>query len=326
MSEADRHRLQLARPERAGFAMSFPRSPAGSPPAPANAALPNPPRKRPSIGPQGPSAKRRKPSTYSIGSTHPLRQTSFPPDGSAALDGPRSPSVETDFAPSVATSFTGGKRRKKHKSTAPEGSVRSGKTGATGQRAESEAKADGDEGEDDEDEEEEGNAEMLENGRRIRDEQSRRFAVLYEAADQDQEGRLTSHRVFHLNDPKLRKIVNQTLSQSVPKTVIQAVSAYSKLFIGELIEKAIEIQRQNMLAAKAYPTPERRIKEEGASQDDADEKEVSIGPLLPDSLREALRRMKRDGEYGGAGFEGYSLGIGLPGAKSAALGGRRLFR
>lgn len=309
--------------------MSFLQSPAGSPPT-TNAALPNP-RKRPSIGP-GSSAKRRKASTYSIGSNHPLRQTSFPPEEGAALIGVRSPSAETDIAPSVATSVTGGKRSKKRKSAAPEGSVRSGKAGAGAQRAESEAKGDRDDGEEEDDEEDEGNAEMLENSNRNLDEQKQRFAALFEAADEDQEDRLTSHRQFHLSDAKLRKIVNQTLSQSVPKTVIQAVSAYSKLFIGELIEKAIEIQRQNALAGKSYPTPDPQVKkepDEPAVQDGEPEKEAKeepIGPLLPDNLREALRRMKRDGDYGGAGFEGASLDMGTLGARSAALGGRRLFR
>lgn len=51
-----------------------------------------------------------------------------------------------------------------------------------------------------------------------------------------------------------------------------------------------------------------------------------LGPLLPDHLREALRRYKRDGEGGGAGLAGVSLGLGVPGAGAARLGGKRLFR
>lgn len=51
-----------------------------------------------------------------------------------------------------------------------------------------------------------------------------------------------------------------------------------------------------------------------------------LGPLLPDHFREALRRYKRDGESGGTGLAGVSVGLGLQGAGSARLGGRRLFR
>ena len=50
------------------------------------------------------------------------------------------------------------------------------------------------------------------------------------------------------------------------------------------------------------------------------------GPLLPDHLREAFRRYKRDGEGGGAGLAGVSLGFGLPGTGVARLQGKRLFR
>ena len=78
------------------------RSPAGSPPYPSSAALPNP-KKRPSLSltSHQPAAKRRKPTNASQISTpatsHPLRQTSFPPEESAIDLGERSPSVESDL-------------------------------------------------------------------------------------------------------------------------------------------------------------------------------------------------------------------------------------
>jgi len=53
-------------------------------------------------------------------------------------------------------------------------------------------------------------------------------------------------------------------------------------------------------------------------------KEEMRGPLLPDHLREAVRRYRNDGEGGGAGFRGLSLGAG----EAAFAGGRgkRLFK
>lgn len=51
-----------------------------------------------------------------------------------------------------------------------------------------------------------------------------------------------------------------------------------------------------------------------------------LGPLLPDHFREALRRYRRDGEGGGTGLTGVSVGLGLPGSGSARMGGKRLFR
>ena len=51
-----------------------------------------------------------------------------------------------------------------------------------------------------------------------------------------------------------------------------------------------------------------------------------MGPLLPDHLREAYRRYRLEGDGGGAGVEGRSVGLGMTGAGSTRLGGRRLFR
>lgn len=56
------------------------------------------------------------------------------------------------------------------------------------------------------------------------------------------------------------------------------------------------------------------------------ERPKTLGPLLPDHFREALRRYKRDGEGGGTGLAGVSVGLGIPGTGSARLGGKRLFR
>ena len=83
------------------------RSPATSPPYPSSAVLPNA-RKRHSTGFPTNQGKRRKQSSFSTSTTssHPLRQTSFPPEGSAA-QGERSPSVESDVT--GVTGATGGK-------------------------------------------------------------------------------------------------------------------------------------------------------------------------------------------------------------------------
>lgn len=117
------------------------RSPAQSPPYPSSASLPNP-KKRPSISVTShpPAAKRRKPTNASQASTpatsHPLRQTSFPPEGSAVDIGERSPSVESDVTgvtgltghQSAITSGTQQRKPKKRgrKKKTEEGSVANG--------------------------------------------------------------------------------------------------------------------------------------------------------------------------------------------------------
>lgn len=53
----------------------------------------------------------------------------------------------------------------------------------------------------------------------------------------------------------VRRIVNQTLSQSVPPSIVTGISGYTKLMLGILIERARDIQEQNAAVAAAYPSP-----------------------------------------------------------------------
>ena len=57
-----------------------------------------------------------------------------------------------------------------------------------------------------------------------------------------------------------------------------------------------------------------------------DPEKMYLGPIMPDHLREAFRRYRRDGEGGGAGVGGFSVGLGMPGVGAAKIGGKRLFR
>ncbi|KAF2483372.1 hypothetical protein BDY17DRAFT_297336 [Neohortaea acidophila] len=190
---------------------------------------------------------------------------------------------------------------------------------------------------------------------------------------------------LHKND--LRKLVNQTLSQSVPGNVVLVVGAYTKMFAMDLIEEARKVQREwaGVESKRAdggenaafdrlnHALQEQRAEEENeppTTQDsrvtEKDEKanksssspaqtnvketkeakppqsiaealslggagglqssflECDRGPLLPDHLREALRRYKKSRAGGTVGFTGLSL----EGREVAAprMGGRRLFR
>lgn len=68
--------------------------------------------------------------------------------------------------------------------------------------------------------------------------------VLIDAFNSDQSTRYDLFKRAKLSKPALRKIVNQTLSQSVPPNVVTTVSGYSKIFIGEIIEKARTVQEE----------------------------------------------------------------------------------
>ena len=67
-------------------------------------------------------------------------------------------------------------------------------------------------------------------------------------------------------------------------------------------------------------------KKNGEPAESGPGKKRDLGPLRPDHLREAVRRLKRDGEGGGTGFTGVSVGMGLQGTGAARLQGKRLFK
>ncbi|TGZ85238.1 TAFII28-like protein, partial [Ascodesmis nigricans] len=89
-----------------------------------------------------------------------------------------------------------------------------------------------------------------------------RLSMLLEAFDNEQMARYEAFRRGNLNKSAVKKLANQVLAQSVTANVGTVICGFSKVFTGEIIELAIQIQ-------KAW----------------GDE-----GPLLPDHLREAWRR------------------------------------
>ncbi|GAB7347091.1 hypothetical protein MBLNU459_g3222t1 [Dothideomycetes sp. NU459] len=129
----------------------------------------------------------------------------------------------------------------------------------------------------------------------------------------------------HLDKAKVRRLTNQTLSQSVPASVVTTINSYTKIFVGELVDRAREVQKEWLAAAETLPTGDKN--EEAFGKDGEGEPKVrerDRGPLLPDHLREALRRYKGGREGGTVGFTGLSL----EGRENTSVrnGGRRLFR
>lgn len=160
-----------------------------------------------------------------------------------------------------------------------------------------------------------------------------------------------------LRKETLRRIVNHALSQSVPASVVTTINGFTKVFAGEIIEKARTVQAEWALAhdqaalaaieaeqaatttTTATATPggiKQEPVERGPMSTPAGKKDVKLPPnphrgqLLPSHLREALRRYKRDGEGGGVGFSGLSMGnLGVRGSvtwSAGSVGGRRIFR
>jgi transcription initiation factor TFIID subunit 11 len=181
---------------------------------------------------------------------------------------------------------------------------------------------------------------------------------------EEQEYRYQMFKRSHLSKTHLKRIVNQTVSQSVTALPLIAIGAFSKFFVGEIVTRALDVQKE---WAAAFEDSIRREREREREQErerkqtdqrdegstgetkaadneaadtrngDAKAKKVEFVPnphkggLLPDHLREALRRYKGDGEGSGVGFGSTSLGMmGNQGAGTwrvgSGVGARRLFR
>ncbi|KAH8434612.1 transcription initiation factor TFIID subunit 11 family protein [Aspergillus melleus] len=377
-----------------------------SPPPPSSNPL-----KRPSISssasqPLGSSAKRAR--------MHPLRQTSFPTTidadsrafASAASD---AGSVTGSFTGSLGGGsadgvFSGTKAKKRGRKSKAEKereqredamsarggaetrsrfgsvdadgqSVRGGQGAGTGGGG-----AGGEDADDDEDFEDEGELLGREEGATDTEAEKKNLALLVDAFNPLQSERYDLFKRAKLRKETLRRIVNHALSQSVPASVVTTINGFTKVFAGEIIEKARTVQAewanahdQTALAAyeaeeeaadaaaaaaaggggtpgtlgprvvKPQSDPPTAMKKPDESEDRAQgpsaarpRREFKLPPnphrgqLLPTHLREALRRYKRDGEGGGVGFSGLSMGnLGVRGSvtwSAGSVGGRRIFR
>lgn len=194
--------------------------------------------------------------------------------------------------------------------------------------------------------------------------------ILVNQLSQAQSNRYQAYRLSKLKPAVVRRIVNQTVSQSVASSQIDAVQFFSKAFAIEIIERARDVQtewakaREIMIAAEKEGRKQKLRDKEQELEDkktaakeqdppvelpDQDkrtlEQEITRlkteankhipnkhkGGLLPDHLREALRRYKADGDGNGFGFDGLSHPLlGVQGANAWRVGdgasGQRLFR
>ncbi|KAK8153636.1 hTAFII28-like protein conserved region-domain-containing protein [Phyllosticta citrichinensis] len=205
-------------------------------------------KKRPSLSgslPANPS-KRRKPSTGPSG----LRQTSFPPESSEQrAEFSRSPSVDSSFTANTNTTRRKGKKGKGDddvRSTTGT-SVRGGK--AAGSEA---ADKDAEEEEDDEGGEAL-DAVMEGQGEADEKQEAEHLRMLIDHLDPDQSDRYAKYRAVKLKKEIVRRITNQTLSQSVPQSVVTTINSYTKVFIGSLIERARTVQEEWQAASEYAP-------------------------------------------------------------------------
>ncbi|TGJ81247.1 hypothetical protein E0Z10_g7519 [Xylaria hypoxylon] len=287
-------------------------SPAGSPPYPSHSQLPS--KKRTTLATelsiQPPSLKRRKASTMSVasaGSAHPLRQTSFPPD--EALARGYSPSYRR--SPSVDTmSLRGRKSKIELANEAAVAALRDGTPSLVGGRAATIVSnasgtlgkdGDGDGGRDGDND---GSFELPENmashsAARTKEqieEEKELVALLKSQMDAVQFDR---YEVWHRQSIKpqdVKRHINSVTSQSCPTNVHQMMQVVCKMYLGDIVEAARDVQQEwNDLG-------EKQTEQEDDEFEPSNElsKHRRQAPLRPDHLREAYRRRKAAAENSGA--------------------------
>ncbi|KAM5441532.1 transcription initiation factor TFIID subunit 11 [Microsporum ferrugineum] len=263
-----------------------------SPPPPVSLSLPAAnPKKRLSIA----STSSNPPANLKRQRTHPLRQTSFPisADNDPRVYTGASSRSEADAA-SVTGSFTGsfagsvsgstvggrGKRRKSKKDKDVAASVKGGAESTAGGRADAATSVKGGMGQGDEDgdiEDDDFIDEPEVDGGAAVDAaaEKKNLAILMDAFNPEQSSRYDFFKRAKLNKPTLRKIVNQTLSQSVPPNVVTTIGGYTKVFIGEIIEKARTIQDEwaDAFDAAAIAEAEAEEAEKQRKQKEKEDKE-----------------------------------------------------
>lgn len=250
---------------------SPPYSTASSPPGPTPLSLP---RQRPN-GLALPPKHRKNSTTSQPTSSHPLRQTSFPPsedgysrDGfspAESLDSLDDADIRSAVGEGDPNSTTSKKRKRGEKRPRgrppkdPRAHAAARNKAASVNGSESTARRGGGgggepsvvlthSGDEEEDEDDAGGggegraagdfsllpAEM--------DRDKQRKFLFREAVPTAHQARYDSFNTVKLKPADVRKLVNQTLSQSVPANVVTVVGSYTKMFAGMLIEAARGVQ------------------------------------------------------------------------------------
>ena len=76
------------------------------------------------------------------------------------------------------------------------------------------------------------------------DRDNQRKYMFREAVPKEHQDRYDAYNKVKLRTADVRRLVNATLSQSVPQNVVTVVGAYTKMFAGMLIESAREVQAE----------------------------------------------------------------------------------
>lgn len=105
----------------------------------------------------------------------------------------------------------------------------------------------------------------------LQDLERERMKLLLANFDEDQMARYEAFRRANINRNAVKKLANAILNQSISANVSVALSGMSKVLVGDIVERARDVQARYSAIEGVEP-----------------------GPLRPEHLREAWREYKRD--------------------------------
>lgn len=130
-----------------------------------------------------------------------------------------------------------------------------------------------------------------------------KLRLLLSNFSEDQMSRYEAFRRANLNRTGIKKLANAVLNQSITGNVAVTLSGLAKVFVGELVEKAREVEKQmdrEFLAAQANSA--KRKREDGSEEtpvngEDEQTQQQPPPPLLalrPEHMREAWRLYRKE--------------------------------
>lgn len=158
-------------------------------------------------------------------------------------------------------------------STAPKRQGRNTRSPSADPRAHSEQPSD--EGDNDDDDEQLLGDDDFDRQDRLNQQSVQDLMLLVDSFSQDQLQRYEVYRRSQLNKNTVKKLMNQVLNQSVSQNVAVVCAGFTKVFVGEIVEKALDVQ-----------------KDFGDS-----------GPLAPEHIREAFRLYAKERNISQNGFK-----------------------
>jgi len=93
----------------------------------------------------------------------------------------------------------------------------------------------------------------------------------------EQEHRHLMYKRSTLNKTQLKRIVNQTVSQSVTALPLIAIGAYSKFFVGEIVTRALDVQKEWAAAFDASIEKERERERQRQRQRESEQEQKRKG-------------------------------------------------